>query len=359
MKPIDVVVGARPNFIKIAKIIHLLKRDFNVRLIHTGQHYDYVMNLRFFDQLKIPEPNFYLGVKSKIGIIKFIALIVEAYSQITKRERARLTIVVGDVTSTLAAAIASKKNNIPVAHIEAGLRSFDLSMQEELNRIITDRVSDFLFTPGSEAILNLANEGIDKNVFLVGNIMIDTLIQNFEKIEQSFILDFLKLKKDNYALLTLHRPSNVDKPERLKSLIKAINKISKIIKLVFPMHPRTNKNLKKFGLLNKISKDVLVLEPLGYFELIKLEKNSRFVITDSGGIQEETTFLKIPCLTVRNNTERPITITQGTNRLVTVENLFKAVQEIMEGKTKQGKIPKYWDGKTSERIVRIIKEKLP
>ena len=361
MKRIDLIVGARPNFVKVSRLIPLLKKDFIVRLIHTGQHYDYKMNKLFYKELSIPEPGYYLDVKGKTNSEQ-TALIIKRYSEILKIEKPDLTIVVGDVNSTMAASIAAKQNFVSLSHIEAGLRSFDNTMPEELNRIITDRISDLLFVPSYDALENLGKEGISQNkIYFVGNIMIDTLVAFMPKIEQSNILQKLRIEKKNYALLTMHRPSNVDNKDSLLSMIDILNQVANRIQIVFPIHPRTKTMIQKFNLQNRLSENILEVAPLGYFDLIKLEKYAKFVITDSGGIQEETTYLNVPCLTIRKSTERPITVFKGSNILVNhdKEKILSSVDNILSGKAKKSVIPDLWDGKTSERIVKILKKKLP
>ena len=361
MKLIDLIAGTRPNFIKIALLIEKLSDIANVRLIHTGQHYDYLMNKIFFEQLSIPLPDYYLEANG-ITNAQITADIISKYDKILLKQKPYLTIVVGDVNSTMAAAIATKQNNVKLAHIEAGLRSFDALMPEELNRIITDRIADLLFTHSQSADKNLINEGVEKDkIFFVGNIMIDTLKKHFHNIEQSNILNKINLEKKQYALLTMHRPSNVDNKSNLVNLIEILNEVADKIKIVFPIHPRTEKRIKDFNLKTYISPNIKIIEPLSYFELIKLEKESKFVITDSGGIQEETTYLNIPCITIRKNTERPVTIETGSNTLVKTDKaiILGTVEKILSGEYKKSKIPPLWDGNTSDRIVEIIKEKLP
>jgi len=270
-----------------------------------------------------------------------------------------LVVVVGDVNSTLAASLAAAKCKVKVAHVEAGLRSFDRNMPEELNRIITDHIADFLFTTEESANKNLINEGIDKkNIFFAGNAMIDSLLSHKEKSRQSKILSKLKLEKNNYAVLTLHRPSNVDNKKSLEYVLDILNEIQKNIKIVFPVHPRTLKNINNFKLNDKIKsqKNLIITEPLGYLDFLNLMSNSKFVLTDSGGIQEETTVLGVPCITMRNNTERPVTVEQGTNVLVSTDKnkIIEASNKLINGFNFKPKVPRFWDGKASERIVDII-----
>ncbi|MCD6471485.1 UDP-N-acetylglucosamine 2-epimerase (non-hydrolyzing) [bacterium] len=357
------VVGARPNFIKISPLLQELKKypKFKPILVHTGQHYDYEMSGSFFKELDIPKPDYNLDVGSGSHASQTAKIMIE-FEKICLKEKPNLVIVVGDVNSTLAAALVAKKLFIPVAHVEAGLRSRDMKMPEEINRILTDHISDYLFTSCPEANKNLINEGISKKkIFFVGNIMIDTLKSQISKIKsQKYkpkIFKQLNLKPKKYALLTLHRPSNVDSKETLKNLLDTFKIISEKIPIIFPIHPRTLKQIKKFRL--KISnKQLKIIPPLNYLETLHLMANSKLILTDSGGIQEETTVLKIPCLTLRKNTERPITVEIGTNTIVGQDRnkILEQVNKILFGKYKKGKIPKYWDGKTAERIGELLKQ---
>lgn len=354
------VVGTRPNFIKIAPLINEIKKHPGIRhvLVHTGQHYDKEMSKLLFDDLEIQKPDINLGVGSASDIQQTANIMLEL-EKIVSRENPDLVVVVGDVNSTLAAALTAAKCNAKVAHVEAGLRSFDRTMPEELNRILTDHLSDFLFTTEESANTNLANEGIDKSkVFFVGNVMIDSLLSHREKANKSKILSKLNLEKNNFAVLTLHRPSNVDNSKSLEYTISILNEIQKKIKIVFPIHPRTLKNINKFKLDLKIktSKNLVVTEPLGYLDFLALMSNSKFVLTDSGGIQEETTVLGIPCITMRKNTERPITVEQGTNLLVSTNKskIIEAGNKLLKGTDFKAEIPRFWDGKAAKRIVDII-----
>ena len=345
-------------------------------LVHTGQHYDYEMSKVFFEDLELPEPDIYLGVGSgshaeQTGqiMIKFEKVLIEG--------KPDLVVVVGDVNSTIACALASVKLHIPVAHVEAGLRSFDRTMPEEINRLLTDAISDYLFTPSPDADENLKKEGIpESKIFLVGDIMVDSLLFNLEKARKSRILEKLGLRKsssDNlttdYSLLTLHRPSNVDDKDSFLKIIAALTEIAKRIPVIFPAHLRTRKQIETFGLQryfkNALANDrrpttidggVCLLEPLGYLDFINLMMHAKFVLTDSGGIQEETTVLDIPCLTLRDTTERPITISQGTNVLVwnDTQKIIDEAFKILDGKKKKGKVYELWDGKTAPRIVDIL-----
>lgn len=371
------VGGARPNFIKIAPLMEEIRHHNQItqlpnnhithKLVHTGQHYDYELSQIFFQELKIPKPDYNLGVGSGSHAWQ-TAKIMERLEPVILKEKPDLVIVVGDVNSTLAGALVAAKLWIPVAHIEAGLRSFDMSMPEEINRRLTDHISDYLFVTESSGVKNLLNEGISKKkIYLVGDIMIDTLIKLRPKIKKAKILEELKLERKNYAVLTLHRPENVDKKERFSEALNALKEIQKNIKIIWPIHPRAKKQLLKLfkpvnqgrnQRLDKLNK-LQFIAPLGYIEMINLMENSKFVITDSGGMQEETTFLKVPCLTFRKNTERPITVEIGTNTICkSGKAVVKAANKILKGKYKKSQIPKLWDGKTSERIVKIIMQTL-
>ena len=360
---IALVVGARPNFMKVGPVYFELKKHSRYKplLIHTGQHYDKNLSEIFFEQLGFPKPDVYLGVGSGTHGVQ-TAKIMIAFEQFLLQEKPDLVLVAGDVNSTVACAIDAVKLHIPVAHLEAGLRSFARSMPEEINRILTDAISDYLLTPSPDGDENLQCEGVSEDkIFFVGNIMIDSLIQYREKARQSKILEKLKIENHDYALITLHRPSNVDKENGLLTILNAFEEISKSIKLVFPIHPRTTKQITAYGLEEKVKKmkNLLLIPPVGYYDFLKLQMKAKFILTDSGGIQEESTYFGVPCLTLRPNTERPITITEGTNKLVKLEteDIIKEAKEILNGNVKRGRIPKYWDGKTAERIVKIFREK--
>ena len=355
------VVGTRPNFIKSAALVDELKKHKNIEhtLLHTGQHYDFWMSKLFFEQLGLPKPDDHLICKTGIYGDEQKKFLKAAIKAALKSQKPDLVIVVGDVNSTVAGAEAAKELGIKVAHVEAGLRSFDKTMPEEINRIRTDRISDFLFTTEKSANANLLNEGIDKGkIFFVGNVMIDTLLRHKKKSKKSRILSELKLNKNGYAVLTLHRPSNVDSRKSLSYILDIMENLQKHIKIVFPIHPRTLKNLKNFNLLDMIKnmKNIILTKPIGYLDFLALMSNSRFVLTDSGGIQEETTVLGIPCITMRNNTERPITVGQGTNVLVSTDKskIIEASNKLLKGPVFKAKIPQFWDGKAAKRIVGII-----
>ncbi len=435
MKVIN-VVGARPNFMKIAPIIRAIKsfnqtnhtNQINQRnlidylLVHTGQHYDYEMSKVFFEDLELPEPDIYLGIGSGTHLEQTGRVMIE-FEKVLFKEKPDLVIVVGDVNSTLACALAASKINYTkelklngqlnvvnseqlsannktnsknsinamnamnargnrplIAHVEAGLRSFDRTMPEEINRILTDQISDFLFTPSIDANENLKKEGVSEDkIFLVGNVMVDSLLHNVEKAKRSSILERLGLRErfssahcllptaycllpSAYCLLTLHRPSNVDDKDSFLRIINALAEISKRIPIIFPIHPRTRKQIEVFGFEHYFTNcsphacSIRCVDPLGYLDFLNLMMHSKFVMTDSGGIQEETTELGIPCLTLRETTERPITINEGTNVLVwnDREKIIAEAFKILNGNGKQGNCPELWDGKSSERIVNPV-----
>lgn len=359
---IIIVVGARPNFMKAAPVFIEFKKykEIDPLLIHTGQHYDNNLSKVFFDDLKLANPNFYLGVGSGTHSVQSAKVMIE-FEKILVEQNPHLVMVVGDVNSTLACALAAAKYrcsnqqyNPFIAHIEAGLRSFDWHMPEEINRRLTDSLSDFLFTTEPDAEDNLIKEGIDaKRIFYVGNVMIDSLLRFKKKAEESTILTQLELKNKSYAVLTMHRPTNVDDREDFKKLLSALKEVSKSIKIIFPIHPRTKKMLHEY----RVNIDFLkIIPPLGYLDFIKLMIHAKFVMTDSGGIQEETTVVNVPCLTLRENTERPVTVTMGTN-IVVGKDQMKIMQEtdkILQGKAKKGQIPKFWDGMAAQRICKIV-----
>jgi UDP-N-acetylglucosamine 2-epimerase (non-hydrolysing) len=361
-KFIYLVAGARPNFMKIAPLIkEFQKEKLKFKLIHTGQHYDHNMSEVFFDDLGIPEPDIYLNVGSGTHAVQTAKILIE-FEKLLIKEVPLLVVVVGDVNSTLACALVAKKLHINVAHVEAGLRSFDLKMPEEVNRLLTDQISDFLFTTEKSAAVNLRNEGISADkVFFVGNLMIDTLITNLEKAKKLNLLDKYNLKKNEYALITLHRPSNVDTKENLEKMLNILNFLQEKIKVFFPIHPRTKKNLEKFDLeINIKDLNIVLSNPIGYLEFLNLMTNARLILTDSGGIQEEASYLKIPILTAREGTERPITVDEGTNTIIgnDLAKTKKYIEEIISNKYKQGKNIEKWDGQAARRIVRIIKDNL-
>ncbi len=353
------VVGTRPNFMKIAALADEFKKQkIDHVLVHTGQHYAKEMSTLFFDELGIPKPDINLDIGSGSYGIQ-MGQIMQAFEPILQKHKPDLVLVVGDVNSTVAAALVAKQNKFRVAHVEAGLRSFDWDMPEEINRVVTDTISDYLFTTEKNAQKNLENEGIDpKKIFFVGNVMIDTLLKHKKSAQKSAVHKKLGIKKGNYALITLHRPSNVDTKEMLSKLIEMVSNISKKIPIVFPVHPRTRKNISSFNLEKKIqNKDIIITEPQGYLDFLCLIAHAKLVLTDSGGIQEETTVLGVPCITLRENTERPVTIEQGTNILLSTDTkkIEKTVNDLLSGKIiVRGKIPELWDGKAAQRIVQIL-----
>lgn len=358
-----VVVGARPNFMKAAPLI----REFNARgrvetlLVHTGQHYDENMSRVFFEDLGLPEPDIHLGVGSGSHAAQ-TAKIMTAFEGVVERERPDLVIVVGDVNSTLACSLVAAKLLVPVAHVEAGLRSFDRTMPEETNRMVTDILSRFCFTTSPEAETNLLREGVAADrIFYVGNIMIDSLLFYLEKAESSRVLDDLGLAPGGYVLVTLHRPSNVDDPARLDGIMGALGEIARTAPVVFPVHPRTRRMIEGSPVGAADRSGMRLVDPLGYLDFVKAERHARIVITDSGGIQEETTVLGIPCLTVRENTERPITIELGTNVLVGVDpaRIRDEAFRILGGAVRPHRVPPLWDGRTAGRIAEILERHFP
>jgi UDP-N-acetylglucosamine 2-epimerase (non-hydrolysing) len=355
------IVGARPNFMKIAPIHREMNKhaSLNPLLVHTGQHYDEKMSRLFFHDLGLPEPDVYLGVGSGTHTEQ-TAKIMLAFEKVLIKEKPDLIIVVGDVNSTAACSLVAAKMGIKIAHVEAGLRSFDRTMPEELNRMVTDTLADLLFVTEKSGLENLKNEGIsDNKVFFTGNVMIDSLIYFLDKAKTSKILSDLKINNNSYMLVTLHRPSNVDVKENLEKIFHVFSEIGDDTTIVFPMHPRTRKMMDTFGLSDIASriKGLIITDPIGYLDFMQLMQNAQMVLTDSGGIQEETTYLKIPCITIRENTERPVTIEVGTNILTgpNPEKILSEVQKITAGETKKGAIPELWDGKAAERIVNIIR----
>jgi len=380
------VGGARPNFMKIAPLIRAMQgknleletqnSELSWKLVHTGQHYDYEMSAIFFKDLGIPKPDVFLNVGSG-SHGEQTGRIMIAFEGVLLKEKVDIVVVVGDVNSTMACALVAAKLHIPVAHVEAGLRSFDRTMPEEINRILTDQISDYLFTPSSDADKNLKKEGISpKKIFFVGNIMIDNLFFNLKKAQKSNIFKTLGLMTNgagpsikDFALLTLHRPTNVDSKRSLKEVIDAVREISKDFPIIFPMHPRTRKmvanfDLEKYFTFNsdrskasmKLSNSIYAIDPLGYVDFLGLMSKAKIVLTDSGGIQEETTVLGIPCVTLRDTTERPITLSKGTNILVHSDKkeIVGATGKLLEKPRQQPRRPNLWDGRTAERIINIL-----
>lgn len=366
---ITLIAGARPNFMKIAPIIHAIEKQkkggfssdkaMNYRLVHTGQHYDSKMSETFFKELNIPEPDVNLNCGGGTQAEQTAAIMV-AFERELIRNPADLVMVVGDVTSTMACSIVAKKLNTKVAHVEAGIRSFDLTMPEEINRMVTDCLTDYFFTTTELAGENLRKAGVkDGSIFLVGNVMIDTLFANRSRFVKPVFWDSYKLVKGEYIVMTLHRPANVDDEYHLKNLLESIISASGNLPVIFPVHPRTAKNIRQFYGVNEPEQEGLpyanlkLIEPLGYLEFNYLVENAKVVITDSGGITEETTVMGIPCITLRNNTERPETVTVGTNELIGTDPsaIRPAMEKLFAGNWKKGRIPDLWDGNTAQRIV--------
>jgi len=359
MKKVLVCVGTRPNLIKITRLKECFSKypELQFKLLHTGQHYDYKMSKVFFEELGIPEPDILFELKRDTAITPIADIMLQFENEI-KKDRPDLVVVPGDVDSTFACAFVASRYNIPVAHIESGLRSFDKSMPEEINRIMVDDLAALFFTTEKSGNENLLKEGKNPiNIVFTGNTMIDSLIKFKSKIEESTVLQKHNLEKGKYLVMTFHRPANVDNERNLKLIFQLIDKISKEIKIIFPIHPRTIKNAENYGFKELLSSpDIVLCEPQGYFDFMQLITYSKGVITDSGGIQEETTFLGVPCLTVRQNTERPVTIEVGTNTLLELDEklILSCVSGILSGTYKKGTIPENWDGKSTERIVDAI-----
>jgi len=376
MKTILLVAGARPNFMKIAPILRALKTHPNLRglVVHTGQHYDHGMAGSFFESLGIGEPDFNLGVGSGSHAAQ-TAKIMVAFEEVCEKTNPDMVLVVGDVNSTIAAGLVAKKQNVLLGHVEAGLRSRDRTMPEEINRLATDAITDIFFTTEKEGTSNLVGEGQDsRKVHFVGHVMIDNLFYQLSKINESGPSELARSLCNGlpaaYACLTLHRPSNVDNKEVLTGIIKACKKLSEKTPVIFPCHPRTKKNIDAFGLSSFFSEitalgadkksGLLITTPLGYDDFLYIFKNARLMLTDSGGLQEETTALKIPCITIRENTERPITVEVGSNVLAGTkpESIVEYGEKALAGKWKKSSVPDKWDGKASERIAEIIDKEL-
>lgn len=356
------VVGARPNFMKVAPIVEAMKRrkqEFAPFLVHTGQHYDEAMSEAFFRDLELPAPDAYLGVGSSSHAAQ-TAAVMERFEPVLLQEQPDWVIVVGDVNSTLACALVCSKLDVRVAHVEAGLRSRDRAMPEEINRILTDQIADLLLTPSEDADKNLLAEGVPpERIRLVGNVMIDSLLKHLPRSNKSTIREELGLSDKDYAVVTLHRPANVDTPDTFARILGALETIGHRLPVVFPVHPRTRKTISELGFAKRVadSKSLRLIEPLGYLDFLRLYSGARLVLTDSGGIQEETTVLGIPCLTLRENTERPVTITLGTNKIVgtdpeqIVRVAMAALDEGPRGSGAPHSIPALWDGHTAGRIL--------
>jgi UDP-N-acetylglucosamine 2-epimerase (non-hydrolysing) len=361
MKKILVIVGTRPNFIKVTQFKKVaLQHHFDLKIVHTGQHFDDKMANVFFKQFNLV-PDHFLDTKTNLVREELIQDITASLENLIKTTfKPDLMVVVGDVNSTLAGANAAKNCGIKLAHLESGLRSFDETMPEELNRILTDKITDYFFVTEQSGYDNLITEGHTKNnLFFVGNTMIDTMVAFGKEIETSSILQDLNLDEKNYVLMTMHRPATVDNKEGLLKLLEILDEVNKNYKIVFPVHPRTTKNIETLGLKEQFAaiKGLVFTEPLDYFSFQKLIKYSKFILTDSGGIQEESTFLQVPCFTLRPNTERPVTCTLGTNTLVPfdVKTILNYIAQVEAGTYKSGQIPPRWDGKATERVFEAIK----
>ena len=365
LKKIFLVGGARPNFMKIAPIAREFEKhskDFAYEIVHTGQHYDREMSEVFFEELGIRKPDHFLGAGSG-SHARQTARIMTAFEDLCVHERPDMVLVVGDVNSTLSCSITAKKLIIPVAHVEAGLRSRDMAMPEEINRIVTDSIADYFFVTEKTGVENLIKEGKPReDIFFVGHVMIDNLLYQLQRLDQmdkgALSSSSIKNRFARYGAVTLHRPSNVDDKKTLERIVRALSSLSLDLPLIFPIHPRTQNNLEKFNI--PLGGSILATKPLSYMDFLNLWKDAKVVLTDSGGIQEETTALGIPCLTLRENTERPVTVSEGTNTVVgsSPSRIIEEANKILEGKSKKGKRPELWDGKASERIVAILKEKM-
>jgi UDP-N-acetylglucosamine 2-epimerase (non-hydrolysing) len=362
MKPIQIVhvVGARPNFMKIAPILAACAARPSLRstLVHTGQHYDGAMSQLFFDQLRIPRPDVNLEVGSA-SHAQQTAAVMQRFEPVLLAQKPDLVLVVGDVNSTLACSLVAAKLGIPVAHVEAGLRSFDRSMPEEINRIATDAIADLLFVTERSGITNLEREGVDAaRIHFVGNVMIDTLLSHRTAAGESDVVDRLGVGGGDYAVLTLHRPANVDAPAVLRGILEPLSALAHAMPIVFPVHPRTRAALADHAPLLSAGRGIRLVDPLGYLDFVRLMSDARVVLTDSGGIQEETTILGVACVTIRENTERPVTITDGTNRLAgtTSDGIRKTIEEVLAAPTAVVPPPPLWDGQASTRIAKILED---
>jgi len=357
------VAGARPNFMKVAPLVKAIHRHnerldhstprIEFLLVHTGQHYDIEMSEVFFRDLGLPKPDINLEVGSASHAAQ-TAKIMTGFEGVCLAEKPDWVVVVGDVNSTMACTLVAAKLGIKVAHVEAGLRSFDRSMPEEINRVVTDALADLLLTPSADADKNLLREGItEEKIRRVGNVMIDTLIANLDRARKMPVIDRFGLEEHKYAFVTLHRPSNVDNEKSLSSIMETLFDLSSRMDVVFPVHPRTRKQLVSCGISEKARQypRLMITDPMNYLDTICLVDKARFVITDSGGLQEETTFLKIPCLTVRPNTERPVTINQGSNKLTSLDTIKNDIEQVLNGHSRQCKVPDLWDGATGNRII--------
>lgn len=365
MTPIKtiVVAGARPNFMKIAPLMKRIAEQnsqgtgvgFEIRLVHTGQHYDPKMSDVFFKELGIPEPDFNLGVGSGSQAAQ-TASVMTSFEPVCLKEKPHWVIVVGDVNSTVACTLVCAKMGIRVAHVEAGLRSFDRTMPEEINRVVTDSLADLLLTPSEDANENLRREGVaGERIKLVGNIMIDSLIENLPRSRQAAVMNRVGLEPGKFAFVTLHRPSNVDGKESLASIMAEVERLAARLPVVFPIHPRTRKMLSEFGIKTSEGRGLQLIDPVGYHDSLSLTENARLLLTDSGGLQEEATYFRTPCLTLRPNTERPVTVTMGSNRLTNLQRLATDIDEFLDGPERRGQIPPLWDGGTARRTLDEIR----
>jgi UDP-N-acetylglucosamine 2-epimerase (non-hydrolysing) len=354
------MVGARPNYMKIAPVMKAIARAgfAEQRLVHTGQHYDYAMSDVFFADLGMPRPDVHLGVGSGTHAEQTAAVMV-GFEKVLVQEKPDLVVVAGDVNSTMAGAIDCAKAQVTCAHLEAGLRSFDLSMPEEVNRIVTDRLCRILLTPSKDGDDNLRREGTPEDrIFRVGNVMIDTLLEHLPRAKAAGAPERMGLLPGGYAVITLHRPSNVDDGAVFAGLLGAIEEIQARLPVVFPVHPRTRQRIEAHGLSARVAamRGLVLCEPLGYLDFLGLTSQSRLILTDSGGLQEESTALGIPCLTLRENTERPVTVTEGTNTVVGCdpERIIREATRVLDGGGKAGRVPELWDGKASERVAAVL-----
>jgi len=359
-----VIAGARPNFMKIAPLVKCLRgcdadnqrngAKFEYRLVHTGQHYDAAMSDIFFRELGIPAPDINLEVGSGSHAVQ-TANVMAKFEAVCEKEKPDWVVVVGDVNSTMACTLVCAKMNIKVAHVEAGLRSFDRTMPEEVNRIVTDALASLLLTPSPDADENLKREGVaDSKIKLVGNVMIDTLVANLEKARERQLIGKLGLEKKAFAYVTLHRPSNVDDRTALPKIMAELKRLAERMPVVFPIHPRTRKMCGQFGIALDDQPGLKILEPIGYHDSLCLTENARLVLTDSGGLQEESTYFRTPCLTLRPNTERPITVTMGSNKLTKLESLAADIDKVLSQGLYLGQVPPLWDGQASERIINSL-----
>lgn len=357
MKKILIIIGTRPNFIKVTQFKKVAENypNIEIKIAHTGQHYDYKMSQVFFEQFGL-QPDYFLEIGSGSPNTQIAEIMLRLEKLITNDFAPDLMIVPGDVNSTLAASLTANKMNIKLAHLESGLRSFDRTMPEEINRILTDEITDYFFITEESGVTNLTSENKKGEQFFVGNTMIDTMVAFENEIDQAKTTEKYELEKGEFALITIHRPSNVDTKEKLQIVLDVLKHLTAKRTTVFPIHPRTQKRFEQFNLLDELNNlsNLIQTGPLSYFDFQHLIKHCKFVLTDSGGIQEETTFRQVPCLTLRDNTERPVTIDEGTNILISFQEAKAEIDKIEAGDLKNGKIPKYWDGKATERIIEII-----